>query len=70
MAVVRDFCRAESAWFGARGIDPADWDAVHPVLTASKRAHARRVGELSALDRMWVLQDPESARPWWPSGAA
>lgn len=47
----RDHYRARSAWFRRNGIDPADWRAIHPILCASQRAHARTPNELPALDR-------------------
>jgi hypothetical protein len=35
----------------AHGIDASDWSQVHPVFRASRRAHARTVAELDALER-------------------
>lgn len=40
--------RERSQWFRDRGIDPADWSAVYPVLKASWRVH----GMPSAADRV------------------
>lgn len=45
------FHAAQRQWFVEHGIDPGDWNALHPIFDASRRAHARRVGELAALDR-------------------
>ena len=57
---------AQREWLRGHGIDPADWQVVHPIMCASRRAHARTSRELSALDRMWVSRDPASAVAWWP----
>lgn len=43
------------------GIDPGDWNALHPVIVASKRAHAERVGDLPALDRARLRTEGYSA---------
>ncbi len=62
----RDYNHAESAWFRNHGIDPGDWSAVHPILCASRRAHARTKYELCSLDRLRVTADPEACSDWWP----
>lgn len=62
----RDHAAAEREWLRGHGIDPGDWSAVHPILSASKRAHARTKYELCSLDRLRVTADPESAAEWWP----
>jgi hypothetical protein len=45
------FARAPSRWLHAHGIDESDWRSVWPVRRASRRAHARTVAELDALER-------------------
>ncbi len=62
----RDHAAAEREWLRDHGVDPADWSAVHPILCASKRAHALTKYELCSLDRLRVTVDPESAAEWWP----
>ncbi len=61
----RDHYAAQREWLRGHGIDDGDWSAVHPILCASKRAHARTIRELSAADRIWVSRDPDSAAEWW-----
>ncbi len=63
------FHAAQRQWLVEHGIDPGDWSAVHPILCASKRAHARTKYELCSLDRLRVTADPESAAEWWPPSA-
>ncbi len=38
------FHAAQRKWLVDRGVHPGDWNALSPVLVASQRAHARRVG--------------------------
>jgi hypothetical protein len=56
---VREHHRAKAEWLRAHGVDPADWSRVHPILVASKRAHARTPRELAELDRRLVIAEPE-----------
>jgi len=62
----RDHAAAEREWLSEHGVDPGDWSAVHPILCASRRAHARTKYELCSLDRLRVTADPEACSDWWP----
>jgi hypothetical protein len=46
-----EYHRARAEWLRSHGVDPTDWQELHPILVASQRAHARTKAELSALDR-------------------
>lgn len=46
-----EWYRRQRAWWRQRGISPGDWNAMQPILQASRRAHAELVGDLPALDR-------------------
>ncbi len=66
----RDHAAAEREWLRGHGIDPGDWSAVHPILCASRRAHARTKYELCSLDRALVTLDPKYCSDWWPPSDA
>jgi hypothetical protein len=57
----REHHRVKADWFRAHGIDPGDWSQVHPILVASRRAHARTKSEVSALDRHRLILSGEPA---------
>jgi hypothetical protein len=56
------FRKAQARWMREHGVDPDDWLAAGPVLVASRRAHARRVGELDVRARMaWLAAQGPNA---------
>jgi hypothetical protein len=54
----RDYAAAKRQWLTDHGVDPADWPRVAPILRVSRRAHAMTVDDLSASDRLRVMDDP------------
>jgi hypothetical protein len=55
-AEAREQARAGREWFSTRGIDPGDWNAVHPIPRAAQAAY----GVPSALER--ARQRPSRSR--------
>jgi hypothetical protein len=60
-ATFREHHRAQAAWLRGHGVDPGDWQQVQPMLSASKRAHARTPAELAATRTRRLIVTREQA---------
>jgi hypothetical protein len=55
---------AQREWCKANGVDPDVWHDLSKILTANRRVHAQRFGELSAGDRARLHANPDYRSDW------